>query len=82
MILKKQQIIVNTRVERWNELREKKLKVEGIFSDEENGVEYLSISTEGNNFLHGTIEMLCEASGLRFYGVEIREDNKLCFMLF
>ncbi len=80
MILKKQEIIINTRVESMNELRENKLKVEGTFVDEENGVEYLAISTEGNNFMYGCIEMLCEASGLRFYGVEFRD--KLSIMLY
>ncbi len=81
MILKRQMIIINTRIERYNELRENKLNVLGIFTDSENGVEYVAISTDGNNWMSGLIDILCEASGLRFYGMKILK-NKLCLMLF
>lgn len=81
MILKKQQLIIESRVERCNEVRQNRLKVLGIFTDSENGVEYLSICTEGNNWKRGLVDIFCDSSGLRFYGMEMR-DNKMCLMLY
>lgn len=81
MILRKQEEVIRHKVDLQNEIRDRKLKVEGKFTDEDNSVEYLAISTEGNSFMYGAIQLFCEASGLRFYGVEIRQ-GKLRLMLF
>ncbi len=82
MILNKQQDIIRDIVEKQNTARERKLNVDGLFTDAD-GVEYLAISTEGDSWLYGAIKLMCEASGLRFYGVEWNQkDNRLCLMLF
>ena len=65
-----------------NRILSKKMSVLDVFplNDEEKENECIAIELSSDMLYYGLVERMCEATGLRFYGVHLSEGKLICLL--
>lgn len=65
-----------------NRILSKKMSVLDVFplNDEEKENECIAIELSSDMLYYGLVERMCEATGLRFYGVHLSDGKLICLL--